>query len=109
MKIRNGFVSNSSTTSFVVMFKNETLDDERLKDTFNEKEKELINILKEDLHLADLTIGRISTLFGDDYSENIQRAKRLGYSGEDCYDILVKFRDLSEKFKNLVHFEKNYY
>ena len=89
MKTRNGFVSNSSTSSFVIVTTKETLFKVYLK--FKDSKQEFIH-----------------NYFGDGINKELDGKAKIVFLGEICtedldegeYDTINKFLDSFNKFKD---------
>ncbi len=96
MKIRNSFVSNSSSSSFVLItsIKNHN----KALEEFDEKERKMIGYLMEKstrkLFGRDIVVGEdistenYSTLYNEDIPEEYH---------DDIFDVWCKYRNLVEK------------
>lgn len=93
MKIRNGFVSNSSSSSFVLMTSVE--NHERAMSELNEKEQKFISAM---MFPGGVVFGRKVMVGEDISSENwytlSEVAGQIGMEDEDYYETWEKYQKL---------------
>lgn len=121
MKIRNGFVSNSSSTSFIVLFKTNNEDEifdiaEKYEEEFNNISRKYGEELGEEIidemtkAIREFTFNDISLLF-DIGNRNLENLKyppivKISPAYTNLIEILYKFRKAKEQgFKYYIVFE----
>ena len=102
-KIRTGFVSNSSSSSFVMFVKKEDYD--RIYETLSNLEKDIIDFVTRDTSGLGLQLKRVGFVGGnystfEDYTYDKEltedEEERMNDLGAECImdDILGKFKDI---------------
>jgi len=101
MKIRNGFVSNSSSSSFVIVTDKETFED--VLNTFSETERDFLREIFYDTEEMKLDGKEYITLFGELQSESICEIwweTNPDDSGDDAVDTVDSFIEAFKDKKN---------
>jgi len=105
MKIRKGFVSNSSSSSFVLVTTKE--NHEKALETLNEVEREIIGILTGE----EKVFGKVCVVFDEltvhgDSSNDLENLEIPEALREKCEDLYDAFFDAEEKWKSEVRKDK---
>ncbi len=95
MKIRAGFVSNSSSSSFVMCIDNDLYD--KMYEGFDETEKKIVDFLS----IKKRNFTTFSILDGEDfYEDDFEDLKDvIKYDKEDEWDFSAKMREALHKIK----------
>ena len=98
MKIRTGFVSNSSSSSFVMNIDNDLYD--KMYEGFSDTEKNIVDFLSDEKK----NFKTFSIILGEDfYEEDFERLKDfIEYDKEDEWDFSAKARDALYETKRLL-------
>lgn len=98
MKIRNGFVSNSSSSSFIIVCKNVELSSNILMNAFDiEKDSQIYNIIKT---VMKILIDNIDITSVDDYMKEFyyNTEKDFEERNPKDFNFLKKIRDNKWEF-----------